>query len=287
MVAQQQISAGARKLRTSFSLELAQDIKALHNIDIDDELTNLLTYEIQAEIEQEIIRSLIVAAASAEGVGAASAGIIGSSGVSPHMRVDVGYGQIDTNEHYGYRKIWTAIMDQSNEIATNTRRGPANWVLCSPKVATALQTIQNFVITPVPNDLDFVNVAAKKLGMVNNGRTALYLDLFSTFDDFNDASVLSGASTSANYGSSGKFSAIALSAIGNEFALVGYKGGSELDAGIFYAPYVPILVVKAQDPDAFQPKIGIMSRYAIANSLLGQERYYRLLRFDFTNTQLG
>ena len=124
-VAQQQISAGARKLRTSFSLELAQDIKALHNIDIDDELTNLLTYEIQAEIEQELIRALLVAAASAEGTtqpGNVGAPVVPGATVSNGNVVVVASGLLDTNEHYGFRRIWTAIMDQANEIATQTRR---------------------------------------------------------------------------------------------------------------------------------------------------------------------
>ena len=109
-----------------------------------------------------------------------------------------------------------------------------------PKVMTALQTIQNFLITPVPNDADFANVAAKKIGMVNNGRTTLYLDLFDTFTEYaarGAASVISGTGV-ANFG--GDTTVNNLSAI-SEYALVGYKGGSELDAGIFYAPYVPIL----------------------------------------------
>lgn len=293
IVAQEQISAGARKLRTSFSLELAQDIKALHNIDIDDELTNLLTYEIQAEIEQEIIRSLIVAAASAESK--SDPGLVGAPAsvgatVAGGNIIVAASGLLDTNEHYGFRRVWTAIMDQANEIATQTRRGPANWILVSPKVATALQTIQNFLITPVPNDADFANVAAKKIGMVNNGRTALYLDLFNTYNDYAiaaTADLISAVVTGDGTGLLGSHvTTKALSAI-SDYALIGYKGASELDAGIFYAPYVPILVVKAQDPDAFQPKIGIMSRYAIANSLLGQERYYRLIRFDFGGTTLG
>jgi hypothetical protein len=295
IVAQEQISAGARKLRTSFSLELAQDIKALHNIDIDDELTNLLTYEIQAEIEQEIIRALIIAAASAGGTDQpGDLGILPDVTASSGNVLVVASGLVDTNEHYGYRKVWTAIMDQSNEIATQTRRGPANWILASPKVMTALQTIQNFLITPVPNDADFVNVAAKKIGMVNNGRTALFLDLFNTYGDYcssgggASAEAISATITGGPKGMLGLATVTpsVLSAI-QDYALVGYKGASELDAGIFYAPYVPILVVKAQDPDAFQPKIGIMSRYAIANSLLGQERYYRLIRFDFGGTTLG
>lgn len=284
-MATQQLSAGTRKLRTSFSLEMAQDIKALHNLDIDDEMTNMLTYEIQAEIEQEIIKNCIIAAGSAEGKVASALGditnvlVVGASGA-----------RVDDNEFYAFRRMWTAIQSQMQEVATDTRRGPANWILCSPKVVTALKSIQNFIITPVKSQLDWANVAAKKLGMIEEGRVALYLDLFDSFKTmvavgapgFGTCATVSAVAT----GIGGDVTIAKLSAC-TEYALIGYKGQSELDAGIFYCPYVPILVVKAQDPYSFSPRIGIMSRYAITNSLLGQERYYRLIRFDFSNTTLA
>ena len=279
-IAQEQLSAGSRRLRATFSLEAAQDIKALHNLDIDDELTNLLTYEIQAEIEQELIYNMIQQGANGFYAVSAAGGFAGTpaaslaygatcavSGVTVENVADNATTNFDNNEFYMYRGIWTRISKGMNHVAVQTRRGPANWIICSPKVLTALQSITNFLISPVPNDIDFANVAAKKVGFINNGRTAVYLDLFNTISYF--AGVTGGTTQSYDY------------------CLIGYKGASELDAGIFYAPYVPVLLVRAQDPDTFAPRLGVMSRYAIANSLLGAYRYYYLLRFNFSGTVLS
>lgn len=228
---QQAIEALTRKLAASFSLEAAQDIKAMHGIDIEREMVNVLQYEITAELDRELLQKLKAVATdpAKEGV------------VIPAV-------DVTTDDTYGrwngekYMSIITAIIYQSQQIAISTRRGPGNFVIVSPDIATALQAAGHQFVNYDQNVNPSTTMAA--IGKLN-GTLEVYRDQYAT----------------------------------SSYALVGYKGPGVSDAGVIFSPYIMGLQNRAISPDDFSPRVGVMSRYAITDSLLGAGRYYRLIPF--------
>ena len=228
---QQAIEALTRKLAASFSLEAAQDIKAMHGIDIEREMVNVLQYEITAELDRELLSALkrVATDPAKEGV------------IVPAVDVTNGddFGRWNGER---YMSIISAIIYQANQIAVSTRRGPGNFVIVSPDIATALQAAGH----------QFVNYEQN----VNPGTTMAAIGkLNGTIDVYRDQY----ANTS--------------------YALVGYKGPGVSDAGVIFSPYIMGLQNRAISPDDFSPRVGVMSRYAVTDSLLGAGRYYRLIPF--------
>jgi hypothetical protein len=228
---QQAIEATTRKLAASFTLESAQDIKAMHGIDIEREMVNVLQYEITAELDRELLTTLKVTATDT------------TKGGKIIPAVDV-----TTNDDFGrwngerYMSIISAIIHQQNQIAISTRRGPGNFVVVSPDIATALQSAGH----PFVNYTQNVNATSTMAAIGKlNGTLDVYRDQYAT----------------------------------TSYALVGYKGPGVSDAGIIFSPYIMGLSQRAISQDDFSPRIGVMSRYAITNSLLGAGRYYRLIPF--------
>jgi len=226
------IEAKTRKLAASFSLEAAQDIKAMHGIDIEREMVNVLQYEITAELDRELLTSIKRAAIN-EQIGGKIIPIVDLADTSV---VD---GRWSGEK---YMNIIAAIINQANMIAISTRRGPGNFVVVSPAIASALQAAGHQFVNYAQNVNPTTTMAA--IGKLN-GTIDVYRDQYAQHD----------------------------------YALVGYKGPGVSDAGVIFSPYIMGLQNRAISPDDFSPRVGVMSRYAITDSLLGAGRYYRLIPF--------
>lgn len=226
------IEAETRKIATSFSLEAAQDIKAMHGVDIEREMVNVLHYEITAELDRQLLYRMKLASVNTSNGGSLITSINCATG-----------GDIDGRwSGEKYMNIVASIIHQANIIATKTRRGPGNFVVVSPSIATCLQASGH----------QFVNYNSK----VNSTTVLAYIGkLNGNIDVYRDQYART------------------------DYALVGYKGDGVSDAGIIFSPYIIGLQNRAVSPDDFSPRIGVMSRYAITDSLLGSGRYYRLLSF--------
>lgn len=231
------ITAKTRKLAASFSLEAAQDVKAMHGIDIEREMVQFLQYEITAELDRELILNMKSAATNTAtgGESVASIDLTGSgTGVDGRWSGEK------------YMNIVSALVYQQNKLSYTTRRGPGNFAVVSPAIATALQAAGHQFVAYNQN-VNPTQVMAS-IGKLN-GSMDVYRDQYAR----------------------------------TEYALVGYKGPGISDAGIIFSPYIMGLTNRAIHPDDFTPRVGCMSRYAITDTLLGSGRYYRLLSFFNVN----
>ena len=226
------IEAATRKLAASFSLESAQDIKAMHDIDIEREMLNVIQYESIAEMDRELLYRMKKASVNTT-YGGAVLNAINCSGTSA---LDGRWSQ------ERYANIVTSIINQANVIAIKTRRGPGNFAIVSPQIATVLQA-SGHPFTRLHSAANATTTVAE-IGMLNDSIT-IYRDVYAKSD----------------------------------YALVGFKGSGISDCGIIFSPYIMGLTSKAIDPTDFSPRIGVMARYAITDTLLGSGRYYRLLPY--------
>ena len=252
------VTAKSRALKAEYSLELAQDLKAIHALNAEAELANILSTEILAEINREVIRTVYKAAKSGAQANVASNGT---------FDLDV-----DSNGRWSVEKFKGLIFQierDANAIAQETRRGKGNMILCSADVASALTMAGVLDYTPALNANLNVDDTGNTFAGVLQGKYRVYIDPYAA------------NLTSANAAPSG----------GNQYYVVGYKGTSPYDAGIFYCPYVPLQMVRAVGQDTFQPKIGFKTRYGmVANPFaegtaqgLGRlavnaNRYYRRVK---------
>ena len=212
------VSAQSRALKAKYSVELAQDLKAIHGLDAETELSNILSSEILAEINREVIRSIYVTAKPGADVGTALAGT---------FDLDV-----DSNGRWSVEKfkgLLFQIERDANAVAKATRRGKANFIICSSDVASALAMAGVLDYAPALSTNLQVDDTGNTFAGVLQGRYKVYIDPYATGD----------------------------------FYVVGYKGTSSYDAGLFYAPYVPLQMYKAVDDTSFQPKIGFKTRYGL------------------------
>ena len=219
------VTAQSRALKAEYTLELAQDLKAVHGLDAESELSNILSQEIMFEINREVVRT-IYTVAKAGSPATATAGT---------FNLDV-----DSNGRWSverFKGLLFNIERDANHIGQDTRRGKGNFIVCSADVASALAMAGVLDYAPALSTNLNVDDTGNTFAGVLNGRFKVYVDPYS-----------------ANLGSA------------NQFYVVGYKGTSPYDAGIFYCPYVPLQMVRAVDPNSFQPKIGFKTRYGmIAN----------------------
>ena len=249
------VTAKSRALKAEYSLELAQDLKAIHGLNAEAELANILSTEILAEINREVIRSIYKVAEQGAVQNTATAGVFDLD--------------IDSNGRWSVEKfkgLLFQIERDANAIAQRTRRGKGNIIMCSADVASALTMAGVLDYTPALNANLNVDDTGNTFAGVLQGKYRVYIDPYAA------------NLTSANAAPSG----------GNQYYVVGYKGTSPYDAGIFYCPYVPLQMVRAVGQDTFQPKIGFKTRYGlVANPfaegttqgsgglLANQNRYYR------------
>lgn len=218
------VTAQTRILKARYSFEVAEDLKAYHGLDAETELVNILSYEILAEMNREIVDRIRLA--SIQG------------GTRPFTYADVD-GRWSQER---FRTLYNLINKVANEIAITTRRGNGNFIICSMDVKTALDSLDGYEFwTDINADFN-ANSAIAYAGTIG-GKFKVYVDTFATRD----------------------------------FAIVGYKGTSEMDAGMFYCPYVPLNMVRAVGQDDFQPRIGFRTRYGLAENPFGARLYYRYL----------
>jgi hypothetical protein len=216
------VTAKSRALKAEYTMELAQDLKAIHGLDAETELANILSSEILAEINREVVRTIYNNAKK----GAAT-------NVTDPGKFDL---DTDSNGRWSVEKfkgLMFQIERDANAIAQDTRRGKGNILICSADVASAL-TMAGLLdnATGLNNNLNVDDTGSTFAGVLN-GRFKVYIDPYSN-------------NTNAS-----------------KFYVVGYKGTSPYDAGLFYCPYVPLQMVRAVGEQTFQPKIGFKTRYGI------------------------
>jgi hypothetical protein len=247
------VTAKSRALKAEYSLELAQDLKAIHGLNAEAELANILSTEILAEINREVIRTIYKVAEQGAVQNVATPGI---------FDLDV-----DSNGRWSVEKfkgLLFQIERDANAIAQRTRRGKGNTIICSADVASALTMAGVLDYTPALNANLTVDDTGNTFAGVLQGKYRVYIDPYA-------ANLTSGNGTP-----------------GNQYYVVGYKGSSPYDAGLFYCPYVPLQMVRAVGENSFQPKIGFKTRYGLVanpfaegtNQGLGalnvnSNRYYR------------
>jgi hypothetical protein len=219
------VAAKSRALKAEYSLELAQDLKAIHGLNAEAELANILSTEILAEINREVIRTIYKAAESGAQANVATSG-----------KFDL---DVDSNGRWSVEKFKGLIFQierDANRIAQRTRRGKGNMILCSADVASALTMAGVLDYTPALNANLNVDDTGNTFAGVLAGKYRVYIDPYS-----------------ANSAAS-------------QYYVVGYKGSSPYDAGLFYCPYVPLQMVRAVGQDTFQPKIGFKTRYGLVSN---------------------
>ena len=245
------VTAKSRALKAEYSLELAQDLKAIHGLNAEAELANILSTEILAEINREVIRTIYNVAEPGAQANVATAGTFDLD--------------IDSNGRWSVEKfkgLLFQIERDANAIAQRTRRGKGNVIMCSADVASALSMAGVLDYTPALNANLSVDDTGNTFAGTLMGKFRVYIDPYA-------------ANVSAN-----------------QYYVVGYKGSSPYDAGLFYCPYVPLQMVRAVGENTFQPKIGFKTRYGmVANpfaegtndTALGRlarnaNRYYRRVK---------
>ena len=224
------VTAKSRALKAEYTLELAQDLKAIHGLDAEQELANILSSEVLAEINREVVRRVYTVAKKGAQNNVANAGI---------FDLDV-----DRNGRWSVEKFKGLLFQverDANAIAQETRRGKGNFLMCSADVASALA---------MAGVLDYssglTGAGGPSIGEVDdtgnllvgtiNGRIKVYVDPYA-----------------ANLSD-------------KHYYVIGYKGTSPYDAGLFYCPYVPLQMVRSIDPETFQPKIGFKTRYGMVSN---------------------
>jgi hypothetical protein len=221
------VTAKSRALKAEYTMELAQDLKAIHGLDAETELANILSAEILAEINREVVRTIYI---NAEKGASANTGTINTT--------TEGIFDLDTDSNgrwsvERFKGLMFQVEREANTIAQRTRRGKGNIIICSSDVASALQMAGVLDYTPALNNNLNVDDTGNTFAGVLNGRYKVYIDPYSA----NQAA--------------------------KQYFVVGYKGTSPYDAGMFYCPYVPLQMVRAVGQDTFQPKIGFKTRYGL------------------------
>jgi hypothetical protein len=243
------VEAGTRRLAARWSVELEQDLKNMNGIDIDTELTNAMSYEIQAEIDREMIMRMVQVALNA-GPGK------GYSSWSP-TTAD-GRWMAERN-----RDLYAKIIVEANRIAVRNRRGAANFLIATPKVCAILEMLPEFQWMQVQGSVNTQPVGIARVGNLG-GRFNVYRDTRTeaqnpAFKGDKDGQYNTGRSTELNY------------------VLLGYKGPEFYDTGIIYCPYIPVMVQRTIGPNDFAPRVGLLTRYGVVDNIFGADLYYHLI----------
>jgi hypothetical protein len=259
------VQARTRALSSNYTIELAQDLKAVHGLDAEAELANLLSTEILSEINREIVRTIYYVAR----VGSRQSDLSTAGGGTYNV----------TNDSDGrwsaerFRGLTYQIERECNAIAKETRRGKGNFIVCDSDTAAALAMSGFMSLSPaIAPQINADDTQSTFAGLLN-GKIRVYIDPYSP--------------------------------LGVNFFCVGYKGESPYDAGLFYCPYVPLQMVRAVDPATFQPRIAFKTRYGVVanpyvlntsaggpvpdgeNLTAGLNQYYRLTKVTELHGQTG
>jgi hypothetical protein len=216
------VTAKTRQLKAEYTMELAQDLKAIHGLDAETELANILSAEILAEINREVVRTIYEKAKKGANTNTTTSGT---------FDLDT-----DSNGRWSVEKfkgLMFQVERDANVIAQETRRGRGNIIICSSDVASALQMAGVLDYAPALNNSLNVDDTGNTFAGTLNGKYKVYIDPYASNN------------TAAQY------------------FVIGYKGTSPYDAGMFYCPYVPLQMVRAVGENTFQPKIGFKTRYGL------------------------
>jgi len=251
------VEAGTRRLAARWSVELEQDLKNMNGIDIDTELTNAMSYEIQAEIDREMIMRMVQVALNA-GTGK------GYSSWSP--KTADGRWMAERN-----RDLYAKIIVEANRIAVRNRRGAANFLIATPKVCAILEMLPEFQWMQVQGSVNTQPVGIARVGNLG-GRFNVYRD---TRTEAQNPAFQAGDGETGK-GASGKYAHRAGSTELN-YVLLGYKGPEFYDTGIIYCPYIPVMVQRTIGPNDFAPRVGLLTRYGVVDNIFGADLYYHLI----------
>jgi len=233
------VEAGTRRLAARWSVELEQDLKNMNGIDIDTELTNAMSYELQAEIDREMLIRMIQVALTAGHPK-------GYSLWSP-ASAD-GRWLAERN-----RDFYQKLIVEANRIAVRNRRGAANFVVATPRVCDIMEMLPEFNGMPVNSSVNTQPVGVAKVGNLG-GRFNVYRD----------------TRTEGQFENSDRSARL-------EYALLGYKGPEFYDTGIVYCPYIPVMVQRTIGPNDFSPRVGMLTRYGVVDHIFGANLYYHVV----------
>ena len=233
------VEAGTRRLAARWSVELEQDLKNMNGLDIDGELTNAMSYEIQAEIDREMIIRMVQIALNAGS----------KNGYS------FWYAQSADARWLGERNrdFYSKVIVEANRIAIRNRRGSANFIVATPRVCAILEMLPEFQWMSVNGNVNTQPTGIAKVGTLG-GRFTVYRDTRT------DAQYLAGQRSAAL-----------------EYALLGYKGTEYYDTGIVYCPYIPVMIQRTVGPNDFSPRVGLMTRYGVVDYIFGASLYYHVI----------
>jgi hypothetical protein len=233
------VEAGTRRLAARWSVELEQDLKNMNGLDIDSELTNAMSYEIQAEIDREMVIRMIQVALNAGSV----------NGYSFWHAASADARWLGERN----RDFYSKVIVEANRIAIRNRRGSANFIIATPRVCAILEMLPEFQWMPVNGNINTQPTGIAKVGTLG-GRFTVYRDTRT------DAQYLAGQRSTAL-----------------EYALLGYKGTEYYDTGIVYCPYIPVMIQRTIGPNDFSPRVGLMTRYGVVDYIFGASLYYHVI----------
>ena len=219
------VQARTRALSSNYTVELAQDLKAVHGLDAEAELANLLSTEILAEINREIVKTIYYVAKT----GSTQPDLTGAATGGGIYDLDT-----DSDGRWSaerFRGLSFQIERECNQIAKETRRGKGNFIICDSDTAAALAMSGFMSLSPAIAPQLNVDDTQSTFAGILSGKIRVYIDPYSP--------------------------------VGYNFFCAGYKGESPYDAGLFYCPYVPLQMVRAVDPYTFQPRIAFKTRYGV------------------------
>jgi len=238
------VDATTRRLAARWSIELEQDLRNMNGLDVDNELTNAMSYEIQAEIDREMIMRMIQVTLT-KGKGAGYSFWYAASADARWLG--------ERN-----RDFYAKVVVEANRIAVRNRRGTANFIIATPRVCAILEMLPEFQWMSVNGNVNTQPVGIAKVGSVG-GRFQVYRD---TRTEAQKGSLYGGNGTRA-----GDF----------EYALLGYKGAEYYDTGIVYCPYIPVMIQRTIGPNDFSPRVGLLTRYGVVDNLFGADLYYHTI----------
>lgn len=236
------VEAGTRRIASRWSVELEQDMKSMHGIDIDNEMTNTLSYEIQAEIDREMVIRMKQAAVNGGY----------EKGWSTWTPISADGRWLGERNRDFYQKV----VIEANRISVRNRRGVANFIITTPTVCAIFESLPEFQYMPVNSTVTTQQTGIAKVGTLA-GRFTIYRD---SRTESQQTWVRTGVRTKRH-----------------EYCLLGYKGPEFYDTGIVYCPYIPIMIQRTIGPNDFSPRVGLMTRYGVVDNIFGANLYYHVI----------
>jgi len=252
------VEAGTRRLAARWSVELEQDLKNMNGIDIDTELTNAMSYEIQAEIDREMIMRMIQVALNAGP----------DSGFSTWSPVSADARWLAERN----RDLYAKIIVEANRIAIRNRRGAANFIVATPRVCAILEMLPEFQWMQVQGNVNTQPVGIARVGNLG-GRFNVYRDTRTEAQYEGNV----GTPDKDVPGEAAGPTSMVTRTDRVEYALLGYKGPEFYDTGIVYCPYIPIMVQRTIGPNDFSPRVGLLTRYGVVDNIFGAALYYHVI----------